>query len=165
MGTTHSVATFSRKIVKAAEATEVHAREIVLEGAQTAKVDLLAAAAAHGVKPGGKIAGGRWGVHYDLIPSATPKALVAFRGPFHLVENPTKSHQIGARGTSSAAKGLRRRKGAKALRFKDGGFASVVTHPGTQGKHIFRDSKLIIERHVAQAMAKKQRAVWKDAFK
>ena len=113
MGTSKSVEQFSKKIIGLATATEKHANEIVAEGAKVTKATLLATAGARGVRPGGKIAGKRWSVRYDLKPGPEPTALVRFVGPFHLVESATKPHTEVPKG---AAGGRRRGRGAKALR-------------------------------------------------
>lgn len=155
MGTTNSVDEFAGKITKLATTTQKRSELIVRSGANATKGIMLAAAASRGVKPGGKLAGKSWTVRYDLTRGAEPSALVRFTGPFHLVNNPTKAHEIVA--------GKGRRKKAKALRIGENVRASAQ-HPGTRGKHIFEAGRDTSGRTVPRIMAAQLVQGWREVL-
>lgn len=68
--------------------------------------------------------GARVGARYQLLSKAqTPTAVVRATGPAHLLEHPTRPHDITPRRR-------RRGQGSKALRFRDGTFRPAAHHPG-----------------------------------
>jgi hypothetical protein len=78
-------------------------------------------------------------------------ALIGYRGPAHLLNNPTKPHMIYPRRRP----GVRtRRRGASVLKFPDGGFAASAHHPGTKGKHFYEAAKAIVERQAPKTYGK-----------
>ena len=185
MGSSRSVGEFVGKINALGTATERGRTQAVSEGAFKTKTIMLAAAAAKGVAPGGKIAGRSWGVRYELKGAEKPEALVRYTGPFHLVNNDTKAHVIrphvfvGTRGSVSGRRGRGRRavKGAALLQLfvvdaQDGGalkipgvgFRREVSHPGTQGKAIFPAAKAIARIQVPGVMANSMKGAWKRAL-
>jgi hypothetical protein len=87
-----------------------------------------------------------------------PAALVRIFGPFHLVDRPTKSHEIGPR------KKGRRRSGKKAVSF-NGIARATVQHPGTKGKGTFPDAKKKASVAVPRIMAKSVVSGWRDALR
>jgi hypothetical protein len=146
VGTSSSIAELAGKFTKAAATMQKDRKIAVGAGAFATKKIILAEASRKGVTPTSKIAGKKWGVRYKLAGSVDPSALVAINGPFHLVDNPTKAHQIGPR-----TKG-RRKSGKKAVSF--GGIArATVKHPGTQGKGIFPVAKAKARIVVPKIMA------------
>lgn len=187
MGTSRSTAQFVGKINKAGHATDRARKSVVNQGAFSAKKIMLAAAVAKGVQPGGKIAGRKWNVSYDVKGREIPVALVRFTGPFHLVNNPTKAHYIAAgglggsrssrsarafqasssrfRGQSSAGafSGQRRSRGKRAV-VANGRPYAYVFHPGTSGKGIFEASKAVAARTVPGVMAVAMKGAWKRAL-
>jgi hypothetical protein len=156
MGTTRSIEQFSHKIVEAGDVLRKRQRDIVTAGAQVTKESFLAAAAARGVKPGGKIAGKPWSVRYAIQTGAETTATVRFVGPFHLVDRPTRPHPIATR---TGRRGRRSRTGAKALSLADGTYRAVVEHPGTRGKRIFDAAKVLAGRSAPKAMEAKVRSI------
>jgi hypothetical protein len=148
VGTSKTVPEFSGKLTGAAGLLEKQGKRVVGAGALAAKKIILAEAAAAGVSPSSKIAGKKWGVRYDVKGGTDPVALVRFRGPFHLVDNPTEPHKIGPK-----TKG--RRKKRKAVSF--GGMARAsVKHPGTKGKRTFpkavKKAEVVVPRIMASSM-------------
>lgn len=143
-----------------ADATEKRSRDILIDGAKSTKAIMLATATSKGVAPGGKIAGKRWTVRYDLNPGTTPAALVRFTGPFHLVESPTKAHQIVA-GEGRKRRGRGR---ARALRIGDQ-FRASASHPGTKGKRVFATGKVLAGQKVTRQMAHQMTSVWSRVIK
>jgi hypothetical protein len=80
-------------------------------------------------------------------------ALVGWRGPAHLINNPTRPHEILPR----RRRGVRtRRRGASMLRFNagDGGFAPSAHHPGTTGKHFYEKAKAVIKKQAPKTYGK-----------
>lgn len=104
------------------------------------KTSLLAAPGA----PKGLVARGRTGVNFTVFGAA---ATVKWYGPVHLVNNPTKPHELKPKA----------RRGGKALRLADGHFRSHVEHPGTDGKHFFEAG----EQAAAQAIPPVFRTVYR----
>lgn len=80
--------------------------------------------------------GAKVGVRYDIKGTRNPTALLRMFGPAHLIERDTKAHTITARARTTTARG-RRRRGARVLVFRGGGFATSVNHPGTKGKRVW----------------------------
>lgn len=156
MGTSRSAAEFSRKITKMATVTQTRQRETVNMGALTAKELMVAEAGSRGVTPGSKIAGGKWGVGYDVKGFNNPTALVRYRGPFHLVDNPTKPHRIGPK--------RRRGKGKQAVAF-NGAVRRSVQHPGTPGKRSFPAAKTKALVAVPRVMSRSIISGWRSALK
>ena len=150
MGKSKSPAEFSRKITQLATVTQRNQKEAVSQAAFTVKQIVLAEAAGKGVMPTSKIAGGKWGVRYDVRGFNNPSALVRVTGPFHLVDRPTKAHEIRPRG-----KGRRRSSGKKAVAF-NGLVRASVQHPGTRGKGVWPASvqkarvavPVVLSRHI-----------------
>ena len=159
MGTSQSPAEFSRKIVNMATITQRRQREIVNQAALTVKEIIVIEAASKGVTPASKITRGRWGVRYDIKGSGNPSALVRIWGPFHLVEGPTKPHDIRPRG-----KGRRRSTGKKAIAF-NGVVRASAHHPGTRGKNIFGAAKVKARIAVPAIMSKSIVSGWRQALK
>ena len=94
--------------------------------------------------------GARVGARYDVKGNTNPTALVRATGPLHLLDNPTRAHQITAKvrkGRSRAS----RSSFYNAIFGGSGGFSGVqpmrtpygpryrVNHPGTRGKRTFFD--------------------------
>lgn len=180
MGTSQSPAEFSRKIVNMATVTQRRQREIVNQAALTVKEIVIATSAAKGVSPGSKIAGGNWGVRYDIKGFNNPTALVKIWGPFHLVDRPTKAHRINRKVAKAKGRGARRINRQQALNevfgaqgaykggallLPDGGYRHVVNHPGTQGKGIWKISVEASNHAVPIVMSQKIWDGWRQALK
>lgn len=187
MGTSRNPAQLVGKINQLATATQRNRKVAVSEGALAAKQIMLATAAAKGVAPGGKIAGRKWNVAYDVKGFDNPAALVRFTGPFHLVENDTRPHYIAAKGLggsrasrgerafqASASRflsgssraagsfgGARRSKGAKSLKIGSSLFRAYVFHPGTSGKGVLPAARVVAERRVPHVMAASMQGAWR----
>lgn len=112
--------------------------------------------------------------------SARPQSTgiaVRWNGPAHLVNNPTRAHDIQPRGfvgTRSvgrkaqrgaallAAFGLNARSAQGALRLADGQMRTTVHHPGTRGKHFFEKGR---DRAVPAATKEYRQAFRSDMAK
>ena len=76
--------------------------------------------------------GARVGAKYTLGGGSNPTALIKATGPMQLLEHNTRPHIIKPR----------KRRGAKALALRGGGFAAAVRHPGTTAKKPFEKGYL-----------------------
>jgi hypothetical protein len=159
MGTTTDPAKFAAKIEKMATVTQRRERLIVNEGAFATKQIIIAEAASKGVQTTSRIAGGRWGVGYDVKGFTNPSALVRIRGPFHLVDSPPRPHTIGPRRRG------RRRTGKKAVAYGPGSVFRSVQHPGTKGKSIFPAAKLKARLAVPKVMSRSVISGWREALR
>lgn len=140
MGTSRSTAELVGKINKAAAGIATANRRTVQTAAQAGKDLMIAGAAAGGLTPGrpfpretrtGKPGGRSWGVNYRVTGGLTPSAYLAYRGPVHLVEGPTRAHLIAAR-----------RKGRFAMKLGESGpVRRAVSHPGTKGRPFWQPTK------------------------
>lgn len=179
MGTSKSAAEFAGKIHGLATATQQASREVVDNAALAGKEIILATAKSRGVSKDSMIAGGKWGVKYNTKGKYNPTSLLQVYGSFHLVENDTKPHMIYRRGQRARGRGSRRINrqaifnevfggvGAYtggALQFNGSVYRKVVNHPGTKGKHIFRDSKKKIHRAVPVIMKQRLIPTWKSVL-
>lgn len=139
MGTSHSAAEFAGKMNKIAttlpRATKAGIRDSSLAG----KTLIQTVAASRGVSVNSRIAGRPWRAGYDLKGTPShPASLLRITGAFPLVENDTPAHLI--QGRQAPGRRGRRRTGKKALNI-GGNIRASARHPGTRGKHIFRDAK------------------------
>lgn len=159
MGTSRSVDQFSKKITGLADATKKAERDAVMRGSLLAKEIIIAEAGAAGISPTSKIAGGRWGVGFDVKGTNNPTSLVKVRGPFHLVDSPTKPHEIGPK-----TKG-RRRSGKKAVSLGTDEVYAVVHHPGTKGKGSFPKAKAKAAVAVPKVMGVRMVSAWHQALR
>jgi hypothetical protein len=180
MASTTNPKKFVADIHQMAKITQARRKAIVAQGALTAKEILIAESAARGVKPTSKIAGGKWGVRYDIKGAQNPTAIVRVIGPFHLVDSPTRAHKIYRKVGRAKGKGSGRiNKQAKldqvfggvgaykggALKFPDGNFRHVVEHPGTKGKGIFKAAKAKAHVAVPRVMGKSVVSGWGEALR
>lgn len=180
MGTSRSPQEMVRKIESLATVTERKAKAILGQGALTGKEIILAEAASRGVLPQSKIAGGKWGVRYDIKGTKNPVALLRITGPFQLVERDTAPHMIYRRSARARGRGAKRinrqatlnqvfgGRGAYtggAMKFPDGQFRHVVHHPGTKGKGIFKAAKAKAGKAVPIVMSQRLSGFWADALR
>lgn len=156
MGRSRSAAEFSGKIHKMATATQKRQRLALEQGALVTKELMVAEAAAAGVRSSTRIHGAKWGVRYTITGFDNPSALVRYFGPFHLVDNPTKAHEIPR---------ARRGRTAKRLLLPDGGVRASVEHPGTRGKHTFPKAKHKAQVAAPRVMAKPIVSGWAEALR
>lgn len=129
----HKVGRLPTHLQKAARAgTEAMALEVK----RTVERQLRSA----GVPPGGRLRGVgrrgvRVGVRYDVAGFENPTAFVRMFGPAHLVESPTRPHQI----PRATRVGRGRRRGQRRyVVIPSVGVRSRVMHPGTRGKYPWR---------------------------
>lgn len=140
-------------------------RTTVTDAALVVKDEFVAGMKRAGVTPGvSKIAGGKANARFDIKGAGNPTALVKYRGAFHLVENDTKRHFIGARklgtrrglagrarevgvnaafgGSNRGAFGsLRQVKNGKRALTVGGNLRAYAFHPGTRGKNTWPETK------------------------
>lgn len=152
MGTSRSAAEFSRKITNLATVTARTQRIAVEAGALTAKEIMVAEA---GLSSSSRVAGAKVSVGYDVRGFSNPTALVRWRGPFHLVDNPTRPHTIPKS----------RRGRAKRLKLPDGGVRASVQHPGTSGKRSFPRAAAKAKIAVPRVMARPLVSGWRQALR
>jgi hypothetical protein len=150
MGTSRSAAELNKKMQDIATTIPRATRAGVTQASQAAKETIIAVAASRGVSRSSRIAGGKWSVGYNVKGTTNPTSLIRIRGPFHLVESNTRAHEIKARRAPGSRS---RRRGKRALAF-DGVVRTRVQHPGTRGKHIFRDAKQRIMKQTPPAVFK-----------
>ena len=179
MGTSRSATEFAGKITKMATVTQRTQKELVQQGSLTGKTIILAEAAAKGVTPSSRIAGGKWGVRYDVKGFNNPTSLLRITGPFHLVENDTSPHLIYRRASRARGRGARRINRERSLAQTFGGtgaysggslkfgdtYRKVVSHPGTKGKGIFKAARKKIDRAVPIVMSQRLSAGWRTALR
>lgn len=180
MGTSKSAAQFADKITRLATVTQERQKQTVERGALTGKELIISQAAARGVSLNSRIAGGKWGVRYDTRGFNNPTSLLRITGPFHLVENDTRPHAIYRRAARVRGRGSSRANRANrlaqafggtgaytggSLKFNGSVYRKVVQHPGTKGKHIFRDAKKKIGRAVPVVMSQSIVSGWRSALK
>ena len=124
----------------------------------------------------GRVPGGaRVGARFDVKGTTNPTAVVRATGPLHLLDNPTRAHQITARvgkGRSRASRSAF----YNAIFGGSGGFAGVrpmstpygprfrVQHPGTAGKRTFWSAVdragPMVPRVFAEAYRESMRRFW-----
>jgi hypothetical protein len=160
MGVSNTPAQLSAKLNKAAAVIQKDRKVAVGAGALATKKTILAEAASKGVTPSSKIAGGKWGVRYDVKGLIHPTALVKVWGPFHLVDNPTKAHEIAPRKRARRGSGGRK----KAVAF-NGIVRARVRHPGTSGKKTFPAAKKKAALVVPKVMAESILTGWTRLFR
>lgn len=118
MGTSRSAAELAGKVNSAARAIPRANREATSEAALEAKGVFIAGIRKAGGTPGSKWEGtrGRTGAGYDVKGDVNATAIVAMRGPVHLLFFGAPPHFIGARllGTRGALRKKSRRIGATA---------------------------------------------------
>jgi hypothetical protein len=154
--------TFLEATQKATNAVPSALRQAVARAALATKTSIMAQpdypkgplrGTARRGRPGRKI-----GVGYDIVGSVNPTALVSARGPFPLIERPTRGHFLGAkkayRGTrrkspymnsrgeqkvrySVMAEGPSQYTGSRPLRVNGNWRQGPWAHRGTRGKHVF----------------------------
>jgi hypothetical protein len=163
MGSSSSVPQFVAKFEKAAQAVGSN-RPAVEATAMVAKKLFIGSAAAVGVgraAPPGDKASLSVSARYDIKGSGSQHtALIRYTGPAHLMNNPTKAHEIrprmfvGTRGTKAraqkgaalmAAFGLDARSGALGggVVTVAGHPVNVIHHPGTKGLKFAEKAKAL----------------------
>ena len=156
-----SAAQFAAKAQRLAYTTGRVNRQAVTDGAMAGTAIVSGSMLAAGVKPGGRLrTGGRVNVGFQVRGYENATALLGMRGAAHLVNNPTKPHEISAR----RAPGSRRRRGGKkALAIGDDRFVRVQ-HPGTRGKQFWQKSETVMRNRVPEVVARAHRAAWRKEF-
>lgn len=119
--------------------------------------------------------GARVGARYDIQGARNPTALVRATGPLHLLDNPTKPHQI----TAKVKKGRSRASRSafyNAIFGGDGGFANTtpmrtpygpryrVNHPGTKGKQTWKRAVDAASPAIPRLFAAQQRTELRRYF-
>lgn len=146
MGNSTTVDQFTGKLRHLADALGDN-RPALMKTGMAGKRIFQASAASAGVL-NARIAGKRKavGVRFDIRDNAVT---VAYTGPAHLVNNPTKPHEIRGR----RARGSRRRRGATALAI-NGDVRASAQHPGTRGKHFYEKARAVADRELPQVYAR-----------
>jgi len=152
MGTSSSVAQLTGKLYRLAHDLADQKKPLNVVTLEAKRTMQATAGSALGTRPAGRRK--MITVGYTIKgegPAAV--AIVGYRGPAHLINNPTRPHDIfprRARGSRS------RRRGATVLRFNagDGGFAPMAPHPGTRGKRFYEKAKVIIEHRAPRTYQK-----------
>jgi hypothetical protein len=158
MGVSTSVAQFTGKLDKLAselkdvqkplEATALRGKEIFLSTA--------AAAGVIGAKPAGKRK--MIGARYDTKNKKSQglgegSIVITYTGPAHLVNSPTRAHEIRPRRRPGVR--TRRKQAARALTINSD-LRAIAHHPGTKGKHFFERAKALCEVALPRVYAAKQ---------
>ena len=129
---------------------------IVQEGALLTKRTVLQQAAIQGIhglrlRGVGK-KGARLSVNYKLTDTQDmATAFIHARGPWQLIENNTSPHEIDPKRKQALTVGTE--------------FYGSVQHPGTQGKHVWRNGVTRAQRGVKKLYTKQVGAAVKVAFK
>lgn len=143
MGTSRSAREVGRKFDRLAVQLRTPTKALNAAGL-AGKVIFLRHGTAAGVI-GRRVAGKRKaiGARYDIQKDEGThgNVVVTYTGPAHLVNNPTKAHQILPRLRG----GSRRRRGSRALAI-NGNVRASAQHPGTAGKGFFQRAKEECER-------------------
>lgn len=127
-----AVKVFTGRLEKMPEVVRQAGVKTINEAALLTKQAFLAAPGAPRFLRGVGKRGAKVGVRYKLLGgTSNPSAVVRWWGPAHLVNNPTKAHDIKPRGSSG-----RRRSGAKALLI-NGDMRASSHRKATTGKHFF----------------------------
>lgn len=133
-------------------ANRVGVEKACLAGKGVMLAALDAAGGGKGLRGVGR-SGARVGVRYDVRGFQNPVGILRYTGPVHLLNNPTKAHDIKNR----------RRGGKRALSPSGNPWAAaVVRHPGTPGKKfhdraepiVLAQSKRIIAAEVRGHLAR-----------
>jgi hypothetical protein len=95
--------------------------------------------ASHAGVLGKRVAGKRKAitVAYDLLDGHGNGVMILYRGPAHLVNNPTKPHRIEPRRPRGSRS---RRRGRQALTI-GGNLRAGADHPGTRGKGFYQRAR------------------------
>lgn len=189
MGSSKTSAELVSKLRALGTATERSAHQAVSEGALATKTIMVQAATARGLSTNSRLAGRKWSVGYDVKGGRQPVALVRYRGPFHLFDNPTQPHFIVAKrlgqrtsrrsrgqraqgaalvgsfglSGSGAFGGIGDRRGAKALTIGPN-FRAYARHPGTSGAGSFSVAKIAAKHRVPRVMASSVKGAWRSAL-
>lgn len=136
MGTS-TPAQFAVKMQRTATAMQAMPQTILRQSAMTLKTSVqsrLKVAMPSGRLNVGKN-GQRVGVRYDL----TPVTKVYMTGPAQLIERDTKPHRIPREHVGRARKDGSRRRNTKVVVIPGVGVRAWANHPGTKGKHPWRN--------------------------
>lgn len=152
---TQNARQLAAKFEKASSDLKAAPRNGVFQAALVGKALFVAEAGAKGLAPTSRIARGRWSVGFDIKGTTNPTALVKFRGPVHLVNNPTKAHEITPRG---------RRRGAKRALATPHGVFARVQHPGTRGKRFFESGRPKVRKAASEVFERTTRVALTKNF-
>lgn len=152
MGISTSPAQLAGKIDRFAK--ELHNKQAALNKVGMAGKRIFTAAAASGGALGKKPVGKRKiiSAYYDIANNGS-MVVIGYRGPIHLIANPTKPHDIYPRRPRGGRR--RRGRGAQALTIGSELRASA-RHPGTRGKPFVRKAKVIAARELPPIFMKAQ---------
>jgi hypothetical protein len=149
MGTSTTAAEFTGKIEKLAKELSDTRRPLNVTALQAKRVMQVSAGGLIGAKPQGKRK--RISVGYEVKGQGMEaSAIVGYRGPAHLVNNPTRAHEILPRRRPGVRS---RRRGARALAI-NGDLRAVAHHLGTRGKHFYEKARAIIRQQAPRTYAK-----------
>ena len=163
MGTSKNPKELATKFEKLALTIPDAHREGVKEGVQLGKQLIIRKATERGVPITAKLATRPWSVGYDLnTDRANPTAFLRIKGAFPLVESDIDPHMIqpkkkkknsARRQIAISFPGIGPVRGGETNRVA----ARFANHPGTRGKHIFRDAKAQIKAQVPPVVFEKSR--------
>lgn len=129
---------FAAKMSRTADAMQAMPTTILRQSAMIMKLAVqsrLKVAAPSGRLNVGKN-GKKVGVRYDLVSDG---AMVRMTGPAHLLEWDTKAHRIPREHVGRSRKDGTRRRNSKVVNIPGVGPRAWANHPGTKGKHPWRD--------------------------
>lgn len=153
MGTSTSARQLGRKFDRLAAELKVPTRALNATGLAGKGIFLRHGTAAGVI--GSRVADKRKaiGARYDINKGSGThgSVIVTYTGPAHLVNNPTRAHQILPR----MRPGIRRRRGSRALNVNGNPRASA-NHPGTSGKGFFQTAKVEAARTLPQVYGRVQ---------
>ena len=152
-----SPAQLAAKLQKVSKNLEKVPRNAVFKASLAGKAVMVAEAAAKGLSPTSRIARARWSVGFDVKGTRNPTSILRYRGQVHLVNNPTRPHDIVPR---ERARGRRKR----ALATAHGPFGRV-RHPGTKGKRFFESSRPKVEKVASEAFEREMRSALYTSMK
>ncbi len=150
MGVSKTPHELAGKLFKAAGSLSAPKLPLIAAAETTKAIFRVNAGSLIGDKPTGHRK--KIGVRDDFV--GPTKVIVRYTGPAHLMNNPTKPHEIRPKG----------RRGKKALSFGGHAYGSV-RHPGTKGKHFFEKAEAEAIKVVPGVMARKEVDVLKDIFR
>jgi len=122
--TSRSAGELAKKIHTAATVLPKELRKGVFDSSMETKRIFLEEAANAGLRPGQRMSGvgkrgAAWGVGFDIKGETDPTSIVRFRGPVHLVNNPSRPHIIAPKVTFRQGDfGRRSRSGKSRARIK-----------------------------------------------
>lgn len=153
-----TLASFARKAHTAGDslrqAQTVGVRQAALDGKRLVQSAWAAAGVNGGRLRGVGKRGAKLSVGFDMRPGPSPSALLKARGPAHLIESNTRPHDIKPR-----------KKKGRAVVIPGVGPRARAHHPGTRGKHPWRNAMSAMPAVLARDMQKATHDALMKAFR